>query len=94
MLEPHPDYIRKIVIQQDKENRELFGVDIAQIPDDVSLEEYLSDARISIYLGKYLCEAFPFDEINLTAADIINALQRAMYYFKLSLKEENEIEPG
>lgn len=87
MLEPHPDYIKRIVIQQDKENRELFNIDVAQIPDDVSIEEYLSDTRISIYLGKYLCDAFPLDEINLTVADIINCLQRSLYEFKLSLKE-------
>lgn len=87
MLEPHPDYIRKIVIQQDKENRELFNIDVAQIPDDVPLEEYLSDTKVSIFLGKYLCDAFPFDEINLTVADIINCLQRGLYNFKLSLKE-------
>lgn len=95
MLIPHPDYIRKIVIQEDKENRELFNIDIALIPDDVPLDEYLSDTKISIYLGNYLFKAISSNTIlsnegHLTAVDVINCLQQAIYYFKLSLKEKNE----
>jgi hypothetical protein len=87
MLEPHPDYIRTIVLKEDKENRELLGIDIAKAPKGATLEEYLSDAKIAKELGTYLYDVYPLSEIRISYVDLVNTLQHAMYHFKLNLKK-------